>query len=149
MGGPGYLDVKTIPGPSSIYEPAEPTGPGTHRRSIYRTWVRAGAQPLLDALDCPEPSVSTPRRAATTTPLQALALLNDRFMFDQSEAFAARLRREGGRELEAQVECAYRLAFARLPDPDEDRSARDFIADHGLVPFCHALFNANEFLYVD
>ena len=99
MGGPGFLDVKSIPGPSSIYEPTEPTGPGPNRRSIYRTWVRAGAHPLLDALDCPEPSVSTPRRAATTTPLQALALLNDGFMLDQAEVFAVRLRRETGRDV--------------------------------------------------
>jgi hypothetical protein len=149
MGGPGFLDVTTRPGPSSIYEPTEPTGPGSHRRSIYRTWVRAGAQPLLDALDCPEPSVSTPRRATTTTPLQALALLNDGFMLDQAEAFAGRLRRESGGDVGAQIVRAYRLALGRTPDSDEQRAARAFVADHGLAPFCLALFNTNEFLYVD
>jgi hypothetical protein len=111
--------------------------------------VRAGAQPLLDALDCPEPSVSTPRRATTTTPLQALALLNDGFMLDQAEAFAGRLRRESGVDGGAQVVRAYRLAFGRAPDADEQRAARAFVAEHGLAPFCLALFNTNEFLYVD
>jgi hypothetical protein len=149
MGGPGFLDVATRPGPSSIYEPTEPTGPGSHRRSVYRTWVRAGAQPLLDSLDCPEPSVSTPRRAATTTPLQALALLNDGFMLDQAQVFADRLSREAGRDPGVQIVRAYRLAFGRAPDRDEERAARAFTAEHGLVPFCLALFNANEFLYVD
>jgi hypothetical protein len=149
MGGPGYFDVRTRPGPSSIYEPAEANGPGPHRRSIYRTWVRAGAQPLLDSLDCPEPSVSTPRRASTTTPLQALALLNDGFMLDQAEAFAGRLRRESGSDVGGQVVRAYRLAFGRTPDPAEERVARAFAAEHGLAQFCLALFNVNEFLYVD
>ena len=149
MGGPGFLDVTTRPGPSSIYEPSEPTGPGPHRRSLYRTWVRAGAQPLLDALDCPEPSVSTPRRASTTTPLQALALLNDRFMLDRAEDFALCLRRAAGGDAGAQVARAYRLAFGRTRDADEEDTARGFVAEHGLAPFCLALFNANEFLFVD
>src|SRR5262249_9608021 len=129
--------------------PAEPSGPGPRRRSIYRTWVRAGAQPLLDALDCPEPSVSTPRRAATTTPLQALALLNDRFMLDQAEAFAARLRRGGGEDAGPPTARASAPAFGRAPDGAGLQAARNFTAAHGLAPFCLALFNTNEFLFVD
>lgn len=149
MGGPGYADVQTKPGPSAIFEPIVPTGPGSHRRSLYRTWVRAGAQPMLDALDCPDPSVSTPKRTATTTPLQALALLNDTFMLEAADAFAARVQKEAGRDVGRQVERAYRLAFARMPDGSEASTAERFVAEHGMAAFCLALFNANEFLFID
>jgi hypothetical protein len=149
MGGPGYHDVTAKPGPSAIYEPSEPAGPGPRRRSLYRTWVRAGAQPLLDVLDCPDPSVSTPRRTATTTPLQALALWNDAFMDRAANTLAARLRREAGADPVRQVDRAYRLAFARPPEPEEAAEARAFVTEHGLTPFALVIFNTNEFLYVD
>jgi hypothetical protein len=149
IGGPGYQDVRTRPGPSAIFEPIEAIGPPFRRRSLYRTWVRGGAQPLFDALDCPDPSVSTPTRAVTTTPLQALALLNDAAMIHAAESLAARLRREVGADVALQVKRAYRLAFARLPDPEEESAARALVAEHGAAPFCLALFNANEFLFVD
>jgi hypothetical protein len=75
--------------------------------------------------------------------------LNDGFMLDQAEVFAARLRREAGPDAGAQVVRAYRLAYGRVPLDDEARAARAFVAEHGLAPFGLALFNSNEFLYVD
>src|SRR5262249_36565097 len=91
MGGPGFRDFEIQPGPSSVYKPIAATAPKERRRSLYRTWVRSGVQPLLDALDCPDPSVSTPRRTVTTTPLQALSLLNNPSMTHGAQAFAERL----------------------------------------------------------
>ena len=36
--------------------------------SIYRTIIRSGTSPLLDLLDCPDPSTTAPLRSVTTTP---------------------------------------------------------------------------------
>ena len=95
MGGPGYQDFKlTIRGNTYYYAPLDTDGPEQMRRSIYRTWVRSGRSPLLDSLDCPDPSTATPRRAVTTTPLQALSLLNSDFMLRMIDHFAQRLERE-------------------------------------------------------
>jgi hypothetical protein len=46
--------------------------------------VNSGKDPLLDAFDCPDPSVKTPRRGVTTTPLQALGLMNGSFVQRQA-----------------------------------------------------------------
>ena len=66
-------------------------GPEFNRRSVYRMWTRGGRSGLLDAFDCPDPSTTTPKRAVTTTPLQALALLNNSFVLRMADKFAQRV----------------------------------------------------------
>ena len=102
----------------------------------------------MDALDCPDPSLLTPRRNVTTTALQALAMLNDPFVARQADQFAMRLERmeEKGK---GRVDAAYRLTFARTPTGDERNAAVDYIEKHGLANFCRVLFNSNEFMFVD
>jgi hypothetical protein len=111
--------------------------------------VRAGTLPLLDVLDCPDPSVATPRRTVTTTPLQALSLLNSPFMERSAGKWAERLQREAPNDRPGQIRRAYRLAFGRGARPDELRFGEQFAAKYGLAQFCLVLLNANEFLYVD
>jgi hypothetical protein len=150
MGGPGYKDfVEKLGQDNKVFEPADVSGPEFERRSIYRTWNRSGTNPLMDTLDCPDPSVATPRRTVTTTPLQALSLLNNAFMTRQAERFAERVKREAGDDAGKQVDRAYRLAYARPPTGQESESARTFVNDHGLAQLCLVLFNSNEFVYVD
>lgn len=150
LGGPGYRDFKIASaGNNETYSVFDAIGPEFNRRSLYRTWVRAGTSPLLDALDCPDPSVPTPRRSVTSTPLQALSLLNDAFVEYYAERFAERLRRDSGMEADAQAIRAYALAVARRPSAEEVAFGQRFIEEHGLVQFCVVLFNASEFLYVD
>jgi hypothetical protein len=149
MGGPGYRDFRTFTNNSQFYEVYDAEGFLYQRRSLYRTVIRSGTSPLMDAFDCPDPSTIAPARAVTTTPLQALALLNDSFVLRMCDRFAERLRAEAGDESSSQVERAYRLALARPPRPDEVAEARTFVAKHGLPAFCRVLFNSNEFLYID
>jgi hypothetical protein len=150
LGGPGFRDFKiSSAGNNETYTVFDAIGPEFNRRSLYRTWVRAGTSPLLDTLDCPDPSVPTPRRSVTSTPLQALSLLNDTFIEHYAGRFAERLRREAGDATTAQVGRAYALAFARQPTSEEITFGQRFIADHELTQFCIVLFNASEFLFVD
>jgi len=78
-----------------------------------------------------------------------LNLLNSRFMVSQSGSFAQRLQREAGDDASPQVERAFLLAFGRRPNEKEKTAAVTLIRDQGLAAFCRAVYNANEFLYVD
>jgi hypothetical protein len=150
MGAPGYRDVAFEPsGDNMIYPFREQVGPAFQRRTVYRTWVRLGPNPLLDALDCADPTVATPRRSVTTTPLQALALWNNPFMTRAATANACRLKREAGPAVAAQIERAYRLAYGRAPTPAEAASATRFVEQYGLGELCLVIYNSNEFLCID
>src|SRR6202011_3473949 len=86
LGGPGFPDfvVSAGPGtPANLYTPTDGTGEGCNRRTLYRCWARGGRNRLLDVLDCPDPAAAAPSRAVTTTPLQALALLNNALVLPQ------------------------------------------------------------------
>jgi hypothetical protein len=150
IGGPSFRDVAVKLGTQN-HEFSDPTGEFSHavnRRTLYRLWARSGNHPMLDALDCPDPSVMAPRRTRTITPLQALSMMNNAFMEKCAERFAARLRHEG-EDAAGQVDRAWRLSFSRPPGDREARAARAFVANQGLAELCLVLFNANEFLYID
>ena len=150
MGGPGYRDFRIKA--TSMDDHFLSTGVDTtrtKRRTIYRTWARSANNSLLDALDCPDPSVTTPRRTVTTTPVQALAILNSQFSVSAAERFAARLRSEGDESISGRVKRAFQLALARLPSRHELALAVQFVEGFGLARFCLMMFNTNEFVYVD
>jgi hypothetical protein len=127
----------------------------------------------------PDTHESCSRRAVTTTAPQALNLLNDRAILLSAQSFAGRVLKEAGADVNAQIAAAYRLAFSREPDAGERKLAMDFLRQQSalikarieakqpvalpsncpveidqalaaaLVDFCHALFNSNEFVYVN
>jgi hypothetical protein len=149
MGGPGFQDFRTFTFNSQFYEPIDPVGFEFNRRTLYRTWVRSGRNEFLDVFDCPDPSAAAPRRAVTTTPLQALALLNNSFTLRMAERLAARVERKAEGDLDAQIAYLYRLAYDRAPIPEEAAETRQHVAAHGMAALCRVIFNSNEFLYVD
>ncbi|MBX9788216.1 MAG: DUF1553 domain-containing protein [Pirellulales bacterium] len=149
-GGPGFTDYQELNRSGTwSYLPADRAGPEFERRTIYRTSTRGGRGGLLDAFDCPDPSTTTPRRAVTTTPLQALALLNNAFVLRMSEALAERVEREAGAETATQVARAMELVYGRVPRADEAHLACELVEREGLATLARVLFNSNEFLYVD
>src|SRR5688572_12666580 len=132
---------------------------------------------MFDSFDMPDPHESCSRRTITTSPIQALTLLNSRLTLEWAQGFAGRVLDNAGTGTQKQIETAFRLAYGRLPDNAERRMAEEFFqrhhallteraADRGklvlptgvsesnepvhaavLVDFCHALINANEFVY--
>jgi Protein of unknown function (DUF1553)/Protein of unknown function (DUF1549)/Planctomycete cytochrome C len=152
LGGPSFRDyeIKQAPGtPAVLYEAVDPRTPGLNRRTLYRAWARGGRSTFLDAFDCPDPSTTTPRRAVTTTPLQALSLMNNGLVLYLADSLAARLEQEVGPDAARQVERAYRLAFGRSPLPVERARAVEVVERFGAATLARAIFNSNEFLYVD
>jgi hypothetical protein len=147
-GGPGFDLFKPNTNYVRVYEPKEAFGPGDFRRMVYARKPRLQGDGVFAAFDCPDAGQTQPRRAVSTTPLQALNLLNSRFVLGQAEALAERLRREAGQDLRAQVGLAFRLAFGREATSEEREAAVTLVGGHGLAAFCRAIYNANEFLYV-
>jgi hypothetical protein len=149
VGGPSYQDFKTFVFNSQFYEVIDAVGPEFNRRTVYRMGLRAGRHPLLDAFDCPDPSVAAPRRAVTTTPAQSLSLMNNSFVLRMAEHFAERVSDEVGTAAGAQIDRVFELAYGRGASDDDMESGRAFVETHGLAAFCRIVFNSNEFLYVD
>jgi hypothetical protein len=147
-GGPGFRLYRYVQDNVATYIPLDEHGPETYRRSVYHQNARAARVDVLGDFDCPDPAAAMPRRPSSTTPLQALTLLNHRFTHDMARFLAERLEREAGTDRNVQVRRAFLLAYAREPDADEQAASIRLIARHGLRAFCLGLLNSNELIYL-
>lgn len=148
-GGPGFSFFEANDNYVRVYAPRREWPEETFRRMVYGTVVRQRPDGVFGVFDCPDAGQIAPKRNVSTTPLQALNLLNSSFILQQAEFFAARLEREAGADVNAQVKRAFQLAFQREPERSELKSSAELIRVHGRVAFGRALFNANEFIYLD
>ena len=147
MGGPSFRLYKYTVDNVATYFPMDQFDASTYRRTVYAESARSIRTELLSVFDCPDSSLPEPRRVVTTSPLQALSLLNHSFTIDMAEAFAKRVTAEAS-DGPRRIERAFVLAFGRIPTAEESASAAGFVETHGLPALARALFNANEFLYV-
>ena len=81
------------------------------------------------------------------TALQALAVLNDKFVIRQSERLAERLAI--GASVGERIELLYQWLFARSPSLTELTAVVQYADEHGLANACRFLLNSNEFIFVD
>ncbi|MCF6284179.1 MAG: DUF1549 and DUF1553 domain-containing protein [Candidatus Hydrogenedentes bacterium] len=149
MGGPGYSVFKPNENYVRVYDPKVDFGPSEWRRMIYQMKPRMEQDETFGIFDCPDGAQFQPKRNASTTPLQALNMLNSPFMNQQAKLFAERLRKDGAHAPNAQAERAFQLAYAREATPEELAASDTFIQEHGLTLFCRAIYNTNEFLYLN
>src|SRR5262249_2978732 len=94
-------------------------GEAQHRRGMYTYWQRTLPHPSLIAFDAPSREECTAERPRSSTPLQALVLLNDPTYVESARAFAERVMREGGKSVADRLNHAYRLALSRDIKPPE------------------------------
>ena len=125
MGGPGY-HLWEYSGYVIVFKPKTVLGAEEFRRMIYQFKPRLQQDGTFGVFDCPDATTTMPRRNRSTTALQALNLLNDPFVQDQSERFAARLRREAGSESSTQIRQAFQLVFGREPSAIEASAASNW-----------------------
>jgi hypothetical protein len=148
-----------------------------NRRSVYVFVRRNTRYPLFDSFDMPDPHESCSRRNVTTSPIQALHLLNSQQTLAWAQSFAARVLGGESRDVTQYIATAFLLAYARHPDAEEMKIAQGFFQGHRevlaerlaraeplalptyvpekvdpvtaatLVDLCHMLLNSNEFVY--
>lgn len=149
MGGPPYVDVRAVHNNGTTYYfPFDRDDPAIDRRSIYRFSPRGGRNALFDVFDCPDPSTTAPKRATTTTPLQALSLMNNPFVLRMAEAIAKRVEAEAQASTD-QVQQIYLLTLGRAPSDAETTLALGFVRAHGLAALARTMFNTNEFVMIE
>jgi hypothetical protein len=154
-----------------------PTVDQQNRRSVYIFVRRNLRYPMLEVMDMPDTQTSCARRQNTLTAPQALTMLNSDIASGWAQGFGARVLREARAGLQAQIERAYQLAYARPPTATEKDLALTFFNRHqkilarrvaaseklalpaeipagvdtveaaALVDFCLMLLNSNEFVY--
>jgi hypothetical protein len=148
------------------------------RRSIYLFSRRNLRYPLFEAFDRPDALSSCPRRDRSTTAPQALFLLNSQFSLAQARCLAANLLTHSA-NADARIALGFRRLLSREPNTDELAMSREFLSNElvrqraegssgdevvvslsaphavdpyestALVEFCLAMFNLNEFVYID
>jgi hypothetical protein len=152
MGGPSVQQFTLSPGvhvtPVVDYTRYDWNSPGASRRSVYRFLFRTLPDPFFDALDAADASQLTAVRNESTTPLQALALLNDPFVLRQCEHFARRLEAEAP-DLPGRIDAAFELAYGREATSEEIALLSGYAARYGLANLCRMIVNSNEFLFVN
>jgi hypothetical protein len=103
----------------------------TRRRSVYLMQPRLRKHPYLALFDGADPSTATGLRLQSTTPLQALFLMNDPLAHAAAAQLAGRVIGAAADE-PARLDYAFRLAWGRPPAREERQEAQ-----------------ANELLFVD
>jgi hypothetical protein len=141
---------------SAVYE--------SNHRSVYLMVQRLKQHPFLGTFDGADPNATTATRGDSTTPLQALFMMNDPFVYSQSAEFAKHLLADAPEDA-GRVDLAYRRVFGRPPGPEETAAAVDYLRRYreelpeqtapaqrdrdAMASLARVLFGSNEFMYVD
>jgi hypothetical protein len=168
----GRLD-RTQFGPSIQPFRAEPkehrklyAGPldGNGRRSVYLKVTRMEGPRFLELFDLPDQTATRGRRDRTNVPAQALALLNDPFVIDQSRVWGRALAARGEESIASRIDSVFLRSLGRSPTTVERDRMLGFVDQltglHGANPadvlssqqiwqdVAHAMFNMKELIYV-
>lgn len=111
------------------YRYKQEPGEGLYRRSLYTIWKRTSAPPSMQIFDVGDRSVCTVSRRQTSTPLQALVLLNDPQFVEASYVLAENIIEEVGNYTEEQLEQAFQLSTGRAPKLEELNLLQRFYGD--------------------
>ena len=148
MGGPGFDLFEPNTNYVKVYTTKTTFTAADFRRMVYQTKPRSELDSFFGAFDCPDAGQVQPKRTMSTTPLQALNLLNGDFLLDQAARFAGRVEREAGADPARQVARAVLLAFGREATAAEIEAGTALVKAHGLPILCRSLYNASEFITV-
>ena len=146
-GGEG-VNLFTRKGQFDQWQPLPEPPKGAHRRMIYHTRIRGADDGMFKTFDLPDCGQVKDKRSDSTTPLQALNLLNGRFTLDQSTALTKRITAETSGDLKGGITRAFHLVLARPPTETELTACQTVAQREGLETVCRALFNSNEFLFL-
>lgn len=103
------------------------------RRSIYTRMLRNTRDPLLEAFDAPDGILSSPQRYVSTTPMQALLMMNSPIVWKQAQVLATRLEHDRPGTPSGQVDLLYRLLLGRAPTGEETQAALSFLENQAKL----------------
>ena len=131
------------------------------RRSIYARIERQNLPPVFRTFDFASPDVHSPKRPETTVPQQALFILNNKLIQDQSTAIANSQQFNQLTEHNDKITLLYQQILSRNPSNEELQDSVNFIAssqnqskgtDANFTPWdqlAQALLSTNEFIFID
>lgn len=110
-------------------EYAQDTGDKLYRRSLYTFLKRTVPPPAMLTFDATSHEVCTAKRETTTTPLQALVLLNDPQFVEAARVLAERLLKAFPADGQARIRNAFRQLTGREPDTTEIRILGQLVSE--------------------
>jgi hypothetical protein len=119
----GYWDYLNFP--TRTYQ--ADTDEKLYRRGLYVHWQRQYLHPAMVVFDAPSREECTARRPRSSTPLQALVLLNDPEYVEAARALAVKTLAEGGDTAQARARFMLRRAIGRVPSEDEVAVLTDLV----------------------
>ena len=125
------------------------------RRTVYARVSRKKLNDMLMQFDYPDPNVHAAKRSATTTAMQKLFVMNNRFMVEQAKRLAKRVTGDSSDASAEQVQSIYDILYNRKPSAAELDLALGFLqlpAESQLTrweQYSHALLAANEMSFID
>ena len=133
----------------------------SHRRALYLKRFRNTPIAMLNLFDVANGLKSVAIRSRTTTPTQALLMINGKYSLARARKMAERVLAVSS-DVDENIRHAIELTWGRPPTDEEASLGRSYVcrvrenADASsemdrerFAEFCHVLINSNEFLYVD
>ncbi len=106
------------------------TGGNQYRRSLYTFWKRTVPPPAMMTFDAAGRDLCTVERQKTSTPLQALVMLNDPVLIEAAQVLAFNVLKEGELMTDNQrIEYIFRKLTSRTPDAEEKEKLLVFLKD--------------------
>ncbi len=105
------------------------TDENLYRRSIYTIWKRTSPPPSMTIFDVGDRSVCTVKRRQTSTPLQALVLLNDPQFLEAARVLAENVIHANEKDMVKQLKQAFKISTGRFPDTKELDILEQFYTD--------------------
>ena len=146
IGGRSYR-IHNVKKTYAQWEVVDNHGPHTWRRMLYQERMRRVDDQIFTAFDFPDCGQVRAKRPVSTTPLQALNLMNSPFVVEQSDFIAARAEKEAGKGA-AGVKRCFELLLGRKPTPNELKASLAVSEKRGLKFVARALINSNEFAFI-
>jgi len=130
------------------WEVTDNHGPATWRRMIYQERMRRVDDQMFTAFDFPDCGQVRAKRPVSTTPLQALNLMNSDFVVEQSKRIASRAKKDAAGDETKSIDRCFELLLGRTPDAEERRACIELANASGLPFVCRAIINSNEFAFL-
>ncbi|MEX0866031.1 MAG: DUF1553 domain-containing protein [Pirellulales bacterium] len=127
------------------------------RRSVYVPAFRNSMPEIFEVFDFANPSMVVGTRTTSTVAPQALFMMNNRFVVEESDEAAKRLLKETSDATDEQrLVLAYRRTLGRTPTPREQEISLKFLTDHDAdqqqqawSSLFQAMFASIDFRYLD